>query len=161
MITLANGIELPDSEGDWYQEYLDYGIEEALIVPIDYGDYQPGATLSRGELSDMIYRLIKHPFTGEVELGTGTYYADMFVGRGTANGETYSHEELTAAHPTLPFHTMLKVTNVHTNLSVEVRVNDRGPYAGDHIIDLTQSAFDTIGNLSSGILDLRIEILEE
>lgn len=161
MLLLAQGALLNETEGnEWYQKYLDYGIENALIVPVSYGNYQPDALLSRGELSDIIYRFIKDPYTGEVELGTATYYAGRFDGNGTANGETFSNDLLTAAHPTLPFDTMVRVTNLKTDLTVDVRINDRGPYAGGHIIDLSQSAFDTIGALSTGILSVQVETLK-
>ena len=87
-----------------------------------------------------------------------SYYHKMFNGRMTANGEIFQNSEISAAHKTLPFGTMLKVTNRRNGNSIVVRINDRGPYIKGREIDLSKSAFDSIGKISRGILDVDIEI---
>ena len=82
--------------------------------------------------------------------GHASYYAAKFDGRKTANGEIFSNKKLTAAHRTLPFGTIVKVTNVKNNKSVVVRINDRGPYAKNRIIDLSHAAADSLGIIHAG-----------
>jgi rare lipoprotein A len=98
--------------------------------------------------------------TGEPELdGIASYYGDEFVGRQTSNGEVYSHEGLTAAHRTLPFNTKIRVTNIENGLSVVVRVNDRGPWKSDRILDLSLSAARQLNMIPAGTTRVRIEIV--
>ncbi len=89
--------------------------------------------------------------------GLASYYADKFDGRKTASGEIYSHSKLTAAHPTLPFGTMLKVTNLKNGKSVIVRVNDRGPFVKGRIIDLSKSAAIKIDAIRDGLVKVKVE----
>jgi len=92
--------------------------------------------------------------------GESSYYADKFHGRKTANGEIFDMYKKTAAHKTLPFNTMLEVTNLENNKSVVVRVNDRGPFVGDRILDLSLGAAREIDMISSGIVEVKIRILK-
>ncbi len=98
--------------------------------------------------------------TGYTESGKASYYAMKFQFRKTANGERFNQFSKTAAHKKLPFGTMVKVTNVKNGKSVVVRINDRGPFIAGRIIDLSRSAFNSIGNLDSGIIDVRIKVLQ-
>jgi len=85
------------------------------------------------------------------ETGYATYYAQRFAGRRTANGERYDPSKLTAAHRTLPFGTMVEVRRVDGDgRAVVVRVNDRGPYGNDRIIDLSRRAAEQLGILHVG-----------
>ncbi|MDL1892954.1 septal ring lytic transglycosylase RlpA family protein [Sphingobacteriales bacterium CHB3] len=95
-----------------------------------------------------------------VEQGIASYYAHDFHGRTTANGETYDMNTLTAAHPTLPFNTLVRVTNLDNNRSVEVRINDRGPFKGGRVIDLSLKAAKEIGLILNGTAPVTVEILE-
>jgi rare lipoprotein A len=79
-----------------------------------------------------------------VEIGEASWYGPGFHGRKTASGERFNTSEFTAAHKTLPFGTLLKVTNLENNLSVIVRINDRGPYVRGRIIDLSRAAKDQL-----------------
>lgn len=94
------------------------------------------------------------------QTGNASVIGDRFVGRYTANGEKYAHEELTAAHLTLPFGTMVRVTNVENNKSVVVRINDRGPFAEDRIIDLSKSAASQLGFIT-GAKKVIIEVIDK
>lgn len=153
--------ELSDN---WYDNYMGYGAENALIIPVEgedgAWDYLPGENLTRGELCEIIYRLMKDKYTGEVEYGVGTYYGYDFDGVNTASGTSLNAHGYMAAHKTLPFGTWVRVTNLDTMLSVNVEIVDRGPYGEGRIIDLTPHAFDQIGSLSTGVLRTRVEVLK-
>ena len=92
--------------------------------------------------------------------GVASYYADEFHGRKTANGETYDMNQLTAAHRTLPFGTRVKVTSRETGRSVVVRINDRGPFKDDRVIDLSLAAAKQLGLIASGTGGVILDILE-
>ncbi len=94
-----------------------------------------------------------------VEIGEASWYGPGFHGRKTASGERFNTNELTAAHKTLPFGTLLKVTNLANNLFTIVRVNDRGPYIRGRIIDLSKAAKEEIG--MGGTAMVRIEVITE
>ena len=91
--------------------------------------------------------------------GEASWYGGKFVGRQTANGEIFDTQKLTAAHKTLPFNTVVKVTNLANGKSVQVRINDRGPYVKGRIIDLSQKAALTIDMIKSGTANVEIEII--
>lgn len=91
--------------------------------------------------------------------GVASWYGPGFAGRLTANGEIFDPGKLTAAHRTLPFNTHLRVTNLRNGRSVVVRINDRGPFAGNRIIDLSRAAAERIGMIGSGTARVRLEVL--
>lgn len=94
-----------------------------------------------------------------VKVGIASFYADKFEGRQTANGEIYYHAKKTAAHKTLPFGSIVKVTNLENNKFVVVRVNDRGPFIANRIIDLSKSAAQDLGFVQTGLTKVRIELI--
>jgi rare lipoprotein A len=77
--------------------------------------------------------------------GRACYYSDFFEGRKTASGERFRHKRFTAAHRTLPFGTWLEVTSIETGKSIRLKVNDRGPYSGGFVLDLTRAAARALG----------------
>ena len=81
----------------------------------------------------------------QVQSGKASFYADKFEGTTTASGEKYRHNRLTAAHKTLPFGTKVRVTNLANSKTVEVVINDRGPYVEGRIIDLSRGAAEELG----------------
>ena len=91
--------------------------------------------------------------------GYASWYGPGFHGNLTANGEIYDQYAMTAAHPSLPFGTWVYVTNLDNGAGVTVRINDRGPYAGGRIIDLSLSAAEAIGMIDSGVAYVAVEIL--
>lgn len=95
-----------------------------------------------------------HGASGYDQDGTASYYGPGFHGRKTANGETYDQWGMTAAHPTLPMGSQVYVTNKKTGKTVKVRINDRGPYAGGRIIDLSTHVAQTLG--ISGLGQVRV-----
>jgi rare lipoprotein A len=86
----------------------------------------------------------------EIGEGQASWYGAQFAGRPTASGERFNPQELTAAHRTLPFGSLVRVTHARTGESVVVRINDRGPFHGNRLIDLSQAAAEKIGIRSSG-----------
>lgn len=101
---------------------------------------------------------------GERELdfdrGIASWYGPKFHGRRTANGEIYNQNEFTAAHRTLPFNTLVRVENLSNGKSVVVRINDRGPYIGDRIIDLSRKAAHQIDMVDIGTTEVSLIILD-
>jgi rare lipoprotein A len=94
------------------------------------------------------------------QTGMASYYAKEFDGRTTANGERFDLHDLTAAHQTLPFNTRVRVTNLSNNLSVVVRINDRGPFKKNRIIDLSFAAAEKIGLIGPGTAKVEIELID-
>jgi len=95
-----------------------------------------------------------------VQTGKASFYADKFEGSPTASGEKYKHNKLTAAHKSLPFGTKLKVTNLSNNRTVEVVVNDRGPYVENRVIDLSKSAAEKLEFVNQGLAEVKIEVID-
>jgi rare lipoprotein A len=96
---------------------------------------------------------------GSEFFGAASYYGSKFYGNKTASGELLDKNEFTCAHPTLPFGTMLEVTNLTNNKRCVVRVNDRGPYAHGRIIDVTHKGAKALGMFSSGIIKVKLTIV--
>lgn len=102
-------------------------------------------------------------FSGTVlltEEGMASYYSTGFNGKRTASGELFNKNAFTAAHNTFPFGTLLRVTNLTNDESVDVTVNDRGPFAKGRIIDLSEAAARAIGMIQTGTAEVRIEVLK-
>lgn len=92
---------------------------------------------------------------------TASYYAEAFHGKKTSNGERFNMYALTCAHKTLPFNTILKVVNLRNGKSVQVRVNDRGPFVSGREIDLSKAAAVKLGMIGSGTTKVRLEIVKK
>jgi rare lipoprotein A len=94
-----------------------------------------------------------------VSNGEASWYGPGFHGRLTANGEVFNQNALTAAHRSLPFGTRVRVINENNGRSVVVRINDRGPFIGGRVIDLSAAAADVLGIKSSGVAPVKLEII--
>jgi rare lipoprotein A len=98
---------------------------------------------------------------GTAETGTAIYYSDTLQGRPLTSGEKYDKAALTAAHRTLPFGTMVKVTNLKNNKSVVVKINDRGPHGSkEQIIDLSGRAAEEIEMKQDGKAEVKVEVVQ-
>ena len=97
--------------------------------------------------------------SGDASEGKVAYYGKKFNGRKTASGERFNAGAMTMAHKTLPFGTMVKVTNIKNNKSVVVRVNDRGPSTPDRVGDLTSGAASKIRMVRAGVIDAKLEVV--
>jgi rare lipoprotein A len=91
--------------------------------------------------------------------GIASYYGPGFQGKLTASGETFDMNAMTCAHLTLPFGTVLRVTNLGNDREVVVRVNDRGPYVGGRIIDLSRRAADELGMMETGTAEVVLQVM--
>lgn len=106
---------------------------------------------------------VSYPDAGEgevIEEGVASWYGPNFHGKLTANGERYDMYGLTAAHRTLPFNTLLRVENMENSESVVVRINDRGPFAKNRIIDLSKKAAEQIDMIGNGTAPVKLVLLE-
>jgi len=92
--------------------------------------------------------------------GKASYYGSQHQGKPTANGERFDQQALTAAHRSLPFGTRVRVTNTRNGKSVVVRINDRGPFVRNRIIDLSKAAFRSIASPRAGVIPVRLERLD-
>lgn len=141
------------------QEGIEPGPEGSLVppaacatrasLPSDTGDTQPW------------WRTYERRPALETFVGRASYYADALAGRRTASGEPYEPAALTAAHRSLPFGTVVRVTRLDTGASVVVRINDRGPFGSrTRIVDLSRAAAEALGMVRRGIVEIRLEVLE-
>ncbi len=160
-----------DSESeDWFVPFFDTAEEFRIL---DEPELSPYESLSRGDIAEYIYRAhilstnrfeSKYTYSG---MGSASFYDQGFAGRPTANGEIYDPMDMTAAHRILPFGTKLKVWNWNPAWSnddkdyVIVRVNDRGPYHSDRILDLSRKAFERLAPSSRGVIDVVFEVYSD
>ena len=98
----------------------------------------------------------KVPNKGGGQTGMASYYGPGFHGRKTASGETFNKNDLTAAHRSLPFGSKVTVTDLKTGKSVVVRINDRGPFSGGRVIDLSEGAARNLGIINKGVAQVKI-----
>lgn len=96
-----------------------------------------------------------------LEKGRATYYANKFVGRKTANGEVYTHQDLTAAHRTIPLGSRVRVTRLDNEKSVVVKVNDRCANHAGGIIDLSRGAAECLDFVRAGVANVKLELVDE
>ncbi len=92
-------------------------------------------------------------------VGVASWYGGMFHGRTTASGEPYDMHAMTAAHPSLPFGTKVRVTNLENGRSVVLKINDRGPFAKRRIIDVSRHAAKHLGFLGAGLARVRVQVI--
>ena len=118
--------------------------------------------VSKTSVSGQVKKVSYSPVSAKAKFassGVASYYGPGFHGRRTANGETFNMHAMTAAHRTLPFGTLIKVTNLSNRKSTNVRVNDRGPYVGNRVIDLSVAAAKEIGSTHSGTARVNLEVI--
>lgn len=128
----------------------------ALSVPNGFARAERSTAATVGEIAMAVERGIH-----VVQEGVVSWYGAAFHDRKTASGERFDSNGFTMAHPTLPFGTEVKVTNLRNGRSVVVRVNDRGPHVGQRIADLSRAAAAQLGFLKRGVVRARIEVLDE
>ncbi len=95
------------------------------------------------------------------EFGLASYYSDLFHGKPTASGELYDKGKLTCAHKTYPYGTMLRVTRLDNNKSVQVRVTDRGPFISGRVVEISKAAADAIGLVPDGSTRVKVELVKQ
>ncbi|MFD2719010.1 septal ring lytic transglycosylase RlpA family protein [Hymenobacter monticola] len=102
----------------------------------------------------------KAPRGAYTQTGLGSYYAAKFNGRATASGSTYRPGQMTAAHNTLPFGTLIRVTNTRNGRSVDVTVTDRGPHTKGYIVDVSRRAAEQLDIVSAGVVPVRVTVIK-
>ena len=127
----------------------------ALLVTAACGKKHTSASAPRGTPRPSAARVAP----GTTQVGLASWYGEPYHGRRAANGEVYDMNQLTAAHRTLPFDTILDVLNLENKLKVQVRINDRGPFVGDRIIDLSRAAAQQISMIGPGIAKVKLEVI--
>jgi rare lipoprotein A len=100
-------------------------------------------------------------FAATPEFGKASYYHDKFEGKKTASGQAYRKDQYTCAHKTLKFGTTVRVTRLDDGRSVDVRVNDRGPYSEGYLVDLSRVAAEDIGLIKDGVTKVKLEVVEK
>jgi len=161
LVTMGEGVMLPDTTDNSTQDAVQATnrlrrllgnappIEEVYGKPVTAPSDPQNLATAPGELTAI-----------QAISGWASWYGPGFHGNLTANGEIYNQYALTAAHRNLPFGTMVRVTNMDNGRSLVVRINDRGPYIRNRIIDLSKGAAQELGLISSGVAPVRVEILQ-
>ncbi|GAB1468481.1 hypothetical protein MASR2M64_12110 [Candidatus Cloacimonadota bacterium] len=141
------------------------GFQMLMVAPIIAESVSsPNSDFERIPQSEMVIDSLhtqEPPGLPPGEAMVATYYSKCFHGRKTASGERYDHYALTCAHKTLPFQTILKVTNPKTGQSVTVRVNDRGPFTRGRDLVLSYAAAKEIGMLQAGVIPVEVQTITE
>ncbi len=160
LVAFGRDIPAPKEEEQWFDPIMNLAQKYRLTTATE-----PHENLVRGEVAEIIYRtrLVSdngfadpYVFTGH---GLASFYAPSLAGQPTSNGEVYDPEALTAAHRTLPFETRLKVrTNDNPEKYVIVKVNDRGPYHEDRVLDLSQRAFEKLAPTGLGVMEVDFQV---
>jgi rare lipoprotein A len=145
---------------EWFSPYIQVAKDRSILYYTIQNNVYPGIELTRGRFSELVYRYLKNKLDGSM-YGKGSYYSDSLIGNGTSSGEPYLATELTAAHRTLPFNTMVEVTNLENGEKVTVRINDRGPYITGRVIDLSRAAFEAIAHPGQGIIYVEYKVLND
>ncbi|HEY5714672.1 MAG TPA: septal ring lytic transglycosylase RlpA family protein, partial [Candidatus Gracilibacteria bacterium] len=164
MLILAFDIDYaaPQENQKWFTPFLERARQLHIVTSPD----DPSHIVTRGEAAEMVFRAINviiNDFRPYVFSGSGeaSYYNEGFAGNVTASGEIYDPFDLTAAHRILPFGTKLRVINEDNAKSVVVRVNDRGPYHQNRVLDLSQRAFETLSPISAGVVKIKFEVISD
>src|ERR1700704_2468331 len=128
----------------------------AVLLVVSLGAAQRPASSEPGKTKNSVPPG-KVTTTKPYQIGTASWYGDYFQGRATASGEPYNMYDLTAAHPTLPLGSLVKVTNLHNGRAVVVRINDRGPVVPGRIIDLSYNTARVLQFQAQGLQRVRLD----
>jgi rare lipoprotein A (peptidoglycan hydrolase) len=145
----------------------------ATVIGVDFsaeanisGNTTPTFTNAVADETPPVTAVLAEAVPGEVDLtlaaeqvGLASWYGADFQGKPTASGQIFDEEKLTAAHRTLPLRSRVRVTNLENGRSVEVRINDRGPYVQGRVLDLSTRAAKALGMHKEGLALVRIELL--
>ena len=151
---LAFGLSACGSGSDNGEKLAERVIPLGQPVPKGGGVYQVGKPY---QIAGFWYTPREDP--GYDRVGSASWYGELFQGRRTANGEIYDMDRLSAAHPTLPLPVYARVTNLNNGRSIVVRVNDRGPYARDRVIDLSRRSAELLAFRNHGTATVRVRYL--
>ena len=129
-----------------------------VLMVVSLGAAQRPASSESGKTTNIV-RPGKVATTKPYQIGTASWYGDYFQGKATASGEPYNMYDLTAAHPTLPLGSWVRVTNLGNGRAVVVRINDRGPVVPGRIIDLSYNTARVLKFQSQGLQRVRLDVV--
>jgi rare lipoprotein A len=129
-----------------------------VLLVASLGAAQRPASSESGKTTNIVHPG-KAAKTKPYQIGTASWYGDYFQGRATASGEPYNMYDLTAAHPTLPLGSWVRVTNLRNGRAVVVRINDRGPVVPGRIIDLSYNTAKVLQFQSQGLQRVRLDVV--
>lgn len=153
--------ELPPgiSSDAWYSKDISYAINHHILLQMENGNiFPPGKELNRGEIATLIYRFLRDK--ENISFGYASWYGDGLAKTKLTEGMEYKEKNLTAAHLSFPFGTILRVTNMLNGKQTNVVVNDRGPFVKGRIIDLSKTAFSALESPSAGIIPVQVEVVK-
>lgn len=153
LVEIDNETVLPNTTQDPSEDVL----QAANLLRRQLGDAPPLQSVS-GESQNRSNQVSIGPFQFSVS-GMASWYGPGLHGNYSASGEVFNQHAMTAAHRTLPFGTQVRVTNVDNGLSVVVRINDRGPFHGNRVIDLSTAAAQAIGLVQAGVAPVNVEVV--
>jgi rare lipoprotein A len=151
----AHNTLLPNSSKDAGKDAL----QIANRLRFQMGNAEPLKTVEGMPQPKNVQTLAMGPVRFQIQ-GEASWYGPGFDGNYTANGEIFNQYALTAAHRYLPFGTRVRVTNLDNGRSVVVRINDRGPFVGDRVLDLSRGAAQILGTVSTGVSSVRMDVLQ-
>ncbi|MBN3860297.1 septal ring lytic transglycosylase RlpA family protein [Neisseriaceae bacterium PsAf] len=139
--------------------------EDSLNRPLNFQQTDVSIIKDKQLVDDILTnntasKLEKEQVVKSEQTGLASWYGKTFHGRRTASGEVYDMYKMTAAHKKLPLNTKIRVTNLKNNKSVTLKVNDRGPYIGKRILDVSYAAAQELGFVSKGVAKVKVEILK-
>lgn len=134
---------------DWFSPYTSYAASKGIVNVYSTNTINPSQDMTRGYMAEVIYRWLKSKENG-MDFGKATFYS------GIPQGGVY-----TAAHKTLAFGTVVKVTNMSNGKTVDVTINDRGPWGPGRVIDLSSGAFTQLAPLSTGVITVQYEVISQ
>lgn len=149
----AGHAKVADDDSEFHAEFSEFA------VPVEDFEAVPGAV--DVTLIDPPIEIEPAPTSRALGTGIASYYGRRFHGRRTANGERFNMNALTAAHRTLPFGSLVEVTNPRNGRSVVVRINDRGPFVRGRTIDLSRAAAQQLGMISRGHARVELALLDQ
>jgi rare lipoprotein A len=131
----------------------------AVLLVVSLGAAQRPASSVSGKTQNIVKPGKVKGTTKPYQIGTASWYGDYFQGKATASGEPYNMYDLTAAHPTLPLGSWVRVTNLRNGRAVVVRINDRGPVVPGRIIDLSYNTARVLQFQSQGLQQVRLDVV--
>jgi rare lipoprotein A len=142
---------------DWYAPYAQVAKDRTIVLEGRGDGYiHADRNITRGTLANLLYRTIRSKDSSRFAIAS--WYGDLLAHQSTASGEPFIPDHFTVAHKTLPFGTKLLVTDIANGKSVEVTVNDRGPYVTGVDLDLSKSAFEALAPAGAGIINTEYQI---
>ncbi len=142
----------------WFTKYTAFAKSRDLLSIQLTNEAHPEQEMTRGYTAEIIYRMTK---AGEdFHFGKATFYGGIPQTKDVSKQDSYDLNNLVSAHVTLPFGTIVEVTNLANNKSIKVKITDRGPFGAGRVLDLSDIAFEQIASLSTGVINVQYRVVE-